>query len=64
MAMGSTQPLTEMSTRTLPGAEFGWLACKCQDLTGKKTPVTGRPKGRGRIKGGSSSSGLLMGCGG
>jgi hypothetical protein len=27
MALGSTQPLTEMSTRNLPGAK-GWLARK------------------------------------
>jgi hypothetical protein len=25
-ALGSTQPLTEMSTRNLPGGK-GWLAC-------------------------------------
>jgi hypothetical protein len=30
-ALGSTQPLTEMSTRNLPGAK-GWPACKADNL--------------------------------
>jgi hypothetical protein len=32
MALGSTQPVTEMSTKNLPGAK-GRLACKADDLT-------------------------------
>jgi hypothetical protein len=32
MALGSTQPLTEMSTRNLPGGK-GRLACKAGNLT-------------------------------
>jgi hypothetical protein len=32
MAQGSTQPLTEMSTRNLPGGE-GWPARKAENLT-------------------------------
>jgi hypothetical protein len=42
MALGLTQPLTEMSTRNLPGGKK-WLACRAgeyQDLPGgKKWPV-------------------------
>jgi hypothetical protein len=36
MAPGSTQCLTEMSTRKLPGGEgcIGWLARKADSLTG------------------------------
>jgi hypothetical protein len=32
MALGSTQPLTEMSTRNLPGGK-GWPARKADNLT-------------------------------
>jgi hypothetical protein len=32
MALGLTQPLTEMSTRNLPGSK-GWLECKADNLT-------------------------------
>jgi hypothetical protein len=32
MALGSTQPLTEMSTRNLPGVK-GWPASKVDNLT-------------------------------
>jgi hypothetical protein len=32
MALGSTQPLTEMSTRNLPGGK-GWAARKADNLT-------------------------------
>jgi hypothetical protein len=32
MALGSIQPLTEMSTRNLPGGK-GWLARKADNLT-------------------------------
>jgi hypothetical protein len=32
MALGSTQPLTEMSTRNIPGGK-GWLARKADNLT-------------------------------
>jgi hypothetical protein len=32
MALGSTQPLTEMSTRNLPGGK-GWPACEADSLT-------------------------------
>jgi hypothetical protein len=32
MAMGLTQPLTEMSAKDLPGGK-GWLACNADNLT-------------------------------
>jgi hypothetical protein len=32
MALGSTQPLTEMTTRNLPGGK-GWPAHKAENLT-------------------------------
>jgi hypothetical protein len=32
MALGSTQPLTEVSTRNIPGGK-GWLVCKADNLT-------------------------------
>jgi hypothetical protein len=32
MALGSTQPLTEMNTRSLPGGK-GWPVCKADNLT-------------------------------
>jgi hypothetical protein len=32
MVLGSTQPLTEMSTRNLPGGK-GWAARKANNLT-------------------------------
>jgi hypothetical protein len=38
MALGSTQPLTEMSTRSLPGGK-GWLACGADNLTSICEPV-------------------------
>jgi hypothetical protein len=37
MTLGSTQPLTGMSTRNIPGGK-GWLACK-SDLTAICEPV-------------------------
>jgi hypothetical protein len=33
MALGSTQPLTEMSTRNLPGGVKRWPALKADNLT-------------------------------
>jgi hypothetical protein len=38
MALESTQPLTEMSTRNLPGGE-GWLARKAGNLTAICEPI-------------------------
>jgi hypothetical protein len=38
MALGSTQPLTEMSTRNLPG-DKGWWACKADSLTATCEPI-------------------------
>jgi hypothetical protein len=38
MAMGSTQPLTEMSTRNLPGSK-GRPACKADNLTAICEPI-------------------------
>jgi hypothetical protein len=38
MALGSTQPLTEMSTRNLPGGK-GWTARKADNLTAIYEPV-------------------------
>jgi hypothetical protein len=32
MALGSTQPLTEISNRNLPGGK-GWLECTADNLT-------------------------------
>jgi hypothetical protein len=32
MALGSTQPLTSVSTRNIPGGK-GWPACKADNLT-------------------------------
>jgi hypothetical protein len=32
MALGSTRPLTEMSTRKIPGGK-GWPVCKADNLT-------------------------------
>jgi hypothetical protein len=39
MALGSTQPLTEMSTKNLPG-DKEWPACKADDLTVICEPVS------------------------
>jgi hypothetical protein len=33
MALGSTEPLTEMSTRNLPGGGKGWPTRKADNLT-------------------------------
>jgi hypothetical protein len=44
MALGSTQPLTEMSTRNLPGGK-GWLACKADNLTAICEPIVSQPYG-------------------
>jgi hypothetical protein len=38
MALGSTQPLTEMSTRNLTGGKW-WLACKTDSLTAIYEPI-------------------------
>jgi hypothetical protein len=38
MAVGSTQPLTEMSTRNLPGGK-GWSECKAENLTTICEPI-------------------------
>jgi hypothetical protein len=38
MALGSTQPQTEMITRNLPGAK-GWLARKAENLTTTCEPI-------------------------
>jgi hypothetical protein len=38
MALGSTQPLTEMSTRDLPRGK-GWLARKADKLTAIYEPI-------------------------
>jgi hypothetical protein len=38
MALGSTQPLTEMSTRNLPGGK-GQPACEADNLTTIREPV-------------------------
>jgi hypothetical protein len=38
MALGSTQPLTEMSTRSFPGGE-GLPACEADNLTAICEPI-------------------------
>jgi hypothetical protein len=38
MVLGSTQPLTEMSTRNLPGVK-GWLTLKADNLTSICEPI-------------------------
>jgi hypothetical protein len=38
MTLGSTQPLTEMSTRNLPGSK-GWPALKADNLTAICEPI-------------------------
>jgi hypothetical protein len=38
MALGSTEPLTEMSTRNLPGVK-GQPACKADNLTTIYEPI-------------------------
>jgi hypothetical protein len=38
MALESTQPLTEMSTRNLPGGK-GWLVCEADNLTAICEPI-------------------------
>jgi hypothetical protein len=38
MATGSTQHLTEMSTRNIPGGK-GWLAPKADNLTAVYEPI-------------------------
>jgi hypothetical protein len=38
MALESTQPLTEMSTRNLPGSK-GWPACKADNLNAIREPT-------------------------
>jgi hypothetical protein len=38
MALGSTQSLTEMSTRNIPGGK-GWLARKADNLTTVCEPI-------------------------
>jgi hypothetical protein len=51
MALGLTQPLTEMSTRNLPGGGGGrgggkgWPACKADDLTAICEPIVSQPYG-------------------
>jgi hypothetical protein len=38
VALGLTQPLTEMSTRKIPGGK-GWLACKADNITTICEPI-------------------------
>jgi hypothetical protein len=38
MTLGLTQPVTEVSTRNLPGGE-GWRACKADNLTAICEPI-------------------------
>jgi hypothetical protein len=38
MVLGSTQPLTEMSTRNFPGGK-SWPACKADKLTAICDPI-------------------------
>jgi hypothetical protein len=38
IALGSTQPPTEMSTRNLPGGK-GWLMCEADNLTAICEPI-------------------------
>jgi hypothetical protein len=38
MALGSTQPVTEMSTTNLP-EDKGWLTCKADNLTAISEPA-------------------------
>jgi hypothetical protein len=38
MTLGSTQPLTEMSIRNLPGGK-GWPVCKADNLTAICEPI-------------------------
>jgi hypothetical protein len=47
MALGSTQPLTEMSTRNLPGGgrDKGWPARKTDNLTTICEPIVSQPYG-------------------
>jgi hypothetical protein len=44
MAVGSTQPLTEMSTRNFPGGKR-WLAHKADNLTAISEPIFFRNSG-------------------
>jgi hypothetical protein len=39
MTLGSTQALTEMSNRNLPGGEGGGAACKADNLTAICEPI-------------------------
>jgi hypothetical protein len=39
MALGSTRPLTEMSTRKIPGGGKGWPARKADNLTAICEPI-------------------------
>jgi hypothetical protein len=39
MALGSTESLTEMSTRNLPGGKVGWLLHKADNLTAICEPI-------------------------
>jgi hypothetical protein len=41
MALESNQPLTEMSTRKLPGGK-GWLVCKADNLTAVCEPIVSK----------------------
>jgi hypothetical protein len=47
MALGSTQPLTEMSTRNPPGSK-GWPAHKADSLTAICEPIVSQPYGPSR----------------
>jgi hypothetical protein len=41
MGLESTQPITEMSTKNLPGGK-GWLECKADDITAICDPIVGK----------------------
>jgi hypothetical protein len=45
MALGSTQPLTEMGTRNFPGVKGGWPARKADNFTVICEPTVSQPYG-------------------
>jgi hypothetical protein len=44
VALGSTQPLTKMSTRNLPGGKK-WTACRADNLAAICEPNSPKPQG-------------------